>query len=251
VTVEYRWLEGQYDRLPALMADLVRRRMAVIVADTGPVSRAAKGAIKGERLAAGLAISNERDRYGTHLKIIDPDVEPLITLGSDRADEIERKAHRIAVARALGLIGLSEMAFELSLPPDVDSADKFLRPSEISRLRSSRPDRSARATQQLRERRLEHFQHGSRHYEGRRIRFELADTGSALPFNEITIRQGVDRELLRDLAGTSHEFADNLDARLQSYAAREDIKMESDGNLTSLTYGNVLFSDLRLTRLGR
>jgi putative tryptophan/tyrosine transport system substrate-binding protein len=30
VTVEYDWLEGQYDRLPALMADLARRRMAVI-----------------------------------------------------------------------------------------------------------------------------------------------------------------------------------------------------------------------------
>ena len=30
VTVEYHWLEGQFDRLPSLMADLVRRRMAVI-----------------------------------------------------------------------------------------------------------------------------------------------------------------------------------------------------------------------------
>src|SRR6267154_2170101 len=30
VTVEYHWLEGQYDRLPALLADLVRRRVAVI-----------------------------------------------------------------------------------------------------------------------------------------------------------------------------------------------------------------------------
>ena len=30
VTVEYHWLENQYDRLPALMADLVRRRVAVI-----------------------------------------------------------------------------------------------------------------------------------------------------------------------------------------------------------------------------
>jgi putative ABC transport system substrate-binding protein len=30
VTVEYHWLEGQYERLPALMADLVRRRVAII-----------------------------------------------------------------------------------------------------------------------------------------------------------------------------------------------------------------------------
>src|SRR5262252_5874704 len=30
VTVEYHWLIGQYDRLPSLMADLVRRRVAVI-----------------------------------------------------------------------------------------------------------------------------------------------------------------------------------------------------------------------------
>ena len=38
VTVEYHWLEGQYARLPALMADLVRRRVAVIVADDNVVA---------------------------------------------------------------------------------------------------------------------------------------------------------------------------------------------------------------------
>jgi putative tryptophan/tyrosine transport system substrate-binding protein len=45
VTVEYHWLEGQYDRLPALMADLVHRRVAVIATPSNtPGAIAAKAA---------------------------------------------------------------------------------------------------------------------------------------------------------------------------------------------------------------
>jgi putative tryptophan/tyrosine transport system substrate-binding protein len=45
VTVEYHWFSGQYDRLPALMADLVRRRVAVIATPAGNyAAQAAKAA---------------------------------------------------------------------------------------------------------------------------------------------------------------------------------------------------------------
>ena len=44
VAIEPRWVEGQYDRLPAMVAELIRSQVAVIVALSTPPALAAKPA---------------------------------------------------------------------------------------------------------------------------------------------------------------------------------------------------------------
>jgi putative ABC transport system substrate-binding protein len=68
LTIEYRWAEGRYDRLPAFAADLVGRKVDVIVAGAPPAAHAAKNATStipivftsGDAVGDGLAASLAR-----------------------------------------------------------------------------------------------------------------------------------------------------------------------------------------------
>jgi len=55
VVVEYHWLSGQNDRLPALLADLARRRVAVIATAGDPPTLAAKAATATIPIAFGFS----------------------------------------------------------------------------------------------------------------------------------------------------------------------------------------------------
>jgi ABC-type uncharacterized transport system substrate-binding protein len=105
VTIEYHWLEGQYDRLPAVMADLVRRPVAVIaVAGSGPATRAAKAAtatipivfgVAGDPVQLGLVASLAHP--GGNATGVNFLVEEVATKRLRLLHEVIPKAARIAV----------------------------------------------------------------------------------------------------------------------------------------------------------
>src|SRR5882757_7604079 len=84
VTVDYQWAKGQYDHLHVMAADLVRRKVAVIAANTptAPVARASTTEIPivfvntGDPVMAGLVTSfNQPGGNVTGVSLLGPELD--------------------------------------------------------------------------------------------------------------------------------------------------------------------------------
>jgi hypothetical protein len=104
VGVEYHWLEGKYDQLPALVADLVRRRVALITTPASTLEQKRADAIAQSSPTADIAIK----KYGAFL-LLDlnnggyPPLRdyPGGTLVANKAWLSNNKPAAVAVVRAL------------------------------------------------------------------------------------------------------------------------------------------------------
>jgi putative ABC transport system substrate-binding protein len=105
IVIEYRWAEGDFQRLPTLAVDLVHRKVALIAAISGtPAALAAKSAttaipivfaIGGDPIAPGLVPNLSRP--GGNITGVSFYSSPVATKRLDLARELVAKGARIAV----------------------------------------------------------------------------------------------------------------------------------------------------------
>ena len=106
LAIEYRWAEGDFSRLPAMAADLVQQKVAVIVSATLPATLAAKAAAKGE-IPIVFALSADPVEFGVVSRLNNPDgnvTGVTQVLGALGAKRVELLHETIPQARTLAIL---------------------------------------------------------------------------------------------------------------------------------------------------
>jgi putative ABC transport system substrate-binding protein len=123
LAIEYRWADGQVDRLPAIAIELVRRQVAVIAATGGVASvRAAKAATTAVPIVFVTGGDPVRDGLVTSLNRPDGNITGISFLNS------ELGAKRMALMREL-LPGMARVAVLVN-PANAVNAEVILRDAE-------------------------------------------------------------------------------------------------------------------------
>jgi len=123
VAIEYRWADGQYDRLPALAGELVRRQVTVIASAEGPVSAfAAKAATT--TIPIVFAVADDPVRLGLVASL----ARPGGNLTGINFVSTELVAKRLELLREL-MPGVARVAVIVN-PADTTNTETMLRDVE-------------------------------------------------------------------------------------------------------------------------
>jgi putative ABC transport system substrate-binding protein len=145
IALEPRWAEGKFDRYPALAADLVRSKVAVIVAWSGPATRAAQEATRtipivmslvNDPVGSGLVASLARpggnvtgttlmapDVVGKRLELLKEVVPRVSRVAVLQHPDNPASARQLREVEARGrALGVRLQILDVRNPPEIDSA---------------------------------------------------------------------------------------------------------------------------------
>ena len=185
VLIEYHWLEGQYDRIPALVADVVRRRVAVI-ATPGNVATALAAKAATSTIPIVFGVDDDPVRLGLVASLARPggNLTGMNFFGSEARrqnwpgllHELVPKAVRVAV-----LVNPNSLAnAEAGLREVQDAARLIGLPIDIHKASTSREIEEAFATM-MRERAEALFVVGDGYFNSRRVQLVTLAARHGIP----------------------------------------------------------------------
>jgi putative ABC transport system substrate-binding protein len=124
VAIEYRWAEGRIDRLPTMMADLIRRQVAVIAATSTPAAIAAKVA------TATIPIVFETGADPVQLGLVSNLSRPGGNLTGVTQTSVETMPKRLQVLHEL--VPAARVMALLVNPADANLSDAYIREAQVA-----------------------------------------------------------------------------------------------------------------------
>jgi len=206
--------------------------------------------LRGERLVIGLSLVGEADTERSQLYVRDPSVEPISEIGKGDATHASQIMRRLSLARALNLTGFGQTAFELAWPEDIRPGSpevELLSQYEKKSLSRKREDRLRDWQGEISQELTAAPQRKDGDFITQAVRFDVPplQIGSEKIATSVSVRRGIRRAVVDELARAGHEIRDAADEQLKGMKVAENIVSFSEGERSArLDYGGYFFSEV-------